>query len=102
MRWKLLITASLLAAFVGVGLTIVMFTSLLNVPMNATLLDVLTSPLSPLLYCIPPITLAGIFVYRHTARRRKLQALITVLLASGLICASFLLAALFLTGRIRP
>jgi hypothetical protein len=78
MRWKLIILTSFLGAFFTGGawclLTIVGFGQsgiLLSHPLIA-----LSSLLIPLLLSI----FAAIFVYRHTARRRKTQALITMVL----------------------
>ncbi|HEY9285726.1 MAG TPA: hypothetical protein VIP46_19910 [Pyrinomonadaceae bacterium] len=88
MRWKLLVIASLLAALVGACVFFVALPSLTSVPMRETLLDILTSPLSPLLYAAPPAAAAAVFVYRHTPRRRKLQAAVTVLLS---LCLAFAL-----------
>ena len=97
MRWKLLVIASLLAALTGAGVSFVIFPTLMNVPMRETLLDVLTSNLSPLLYAAPPAAAAAVFVYRHTARRRKLQAAVTVLLSLCLALALFQAAGYFIT-----
>ncbi len=78
MRWKLLVITSLVLAFVGFGLwctlTILLFGSARNLARHDWLL--LASVLVPLGFAV----FAGVFVYRHTARRRKTQAAITVLL----------------------
>jgi len=50
---------------------------------------------------IAAVVLAAIFVYRHTARRRKTQALLTGILAAFLSLAIFILASL-LTSRGTP
>jgi hypothetical protein len=47
------------------------------------------------------IVFAAIFVYRHTARRRKLQAFLTTLIATLLTLALFVLASI-LSARIAP
>lgn len=87
MRWKLLIITSLIAALLNAG-GMYLFAYLISaymtrlhgtIGMEATLL------LVPLVVS----TLAGIFVYRHTARRRKLQATLTSL-------ASFIFAVIIL------
>src|SRR5687767_8875619 len=97
MRWKLLILASLIAAVAGVGLAwaviLVGYGSLRdlaahNLPFRLTL----TIPL--LMYAI-----AGFFVYRHTARRRKLQTTLAVLLTFFLTLAAFALGSI-LTPRL--
>ncbi|MEO8436740.1 MAG: hypothetical protein ABI596_17715 [Pyrinomonadaceae bacterium] len=97
MRWKLLILASLIAAIAGVGLAcaviLVGYGSLRdlathNLPFSLTL----TIPLVM-------VTLAGFFVYRHTARRRKLQTTLAVLLTFFLTVAAFALGSI-LTPRL--
>jgi hypothetical protein len=47
------------------------------------------------------ILLASIFVYRHTAKRRKLQAALTAIIASVLTISFFVLASI-LTARREP
>lgn len=78
MRWKLIILTAFLGAFFAGGawclLTIVgsgQFGTFVGHPLIA-----LSSLLIPLLLSI----FAAFFVYRHTARRRKTQALITMVL----------------------
>jgi uncharacterized BrkB/YihY/UPF0761 family membrane protein len=56
---------------------------------------------STLLLPVATIVFAAIFVYRHTARRRKLQALLTTLIATLLTLALFVLASI-LSSRIAP
>ena len=92
MRLKLVIIASVVAAIFGTGLTIMlvlfMFSSLQAVP------D--TGLLASALYLLPVLTtlLASIFVYRHTARRRKLQAALTALISLLLSLSLFLVASI--------
>lgn len=85
MRWKLLLIASLAATIIGAGL-----------PLGIVLgfsgsTDHLIEPnvfiLSTLLIPVAAITSATLFVYRHTARRRRLQATLTVLLSTALTLA---------------
>ncbi len=99
MRLKLLIIASLLAALVGAGsaiaLILLVFSSL--EPITTPGLLVLASYLLPLLTTL----LAAMFVYRHTARRRKLQAALTVLLTILLAVTLFLVASIY-TSRPAP
>jgi hypothetical protein len=84
-RWKLLIITSLVAALINTGgmralaYWMTDHTECLPTPGPAAIFSVLAAP-------VLFITLACIFVYRHTARRRKLQVALTALLA------------LFLTG----
>jgi hypothetical protein len=79
LRWKLLIAASLLAAAAGAGACYAAAYFLLN-PVGL-------------------ITYAAIFVYRHTARRRALQAAATALLASLLTLTALTLGSAL---RARP
>ena len=98
MRLKLVIAASVLAAIVGAGVCIALVLGVFSV-------RALSNPgllvSSTLLLPIATIAFASIFVYRHTARRRKLQAFITAILAIILTLA-FFIAASILTGRYRP
>ena len=95
MRWKLLIAASLLAAAAGAGVCYAAIRFILESagpgsggwPAALTLL----APLGANAY-------AAVFVYRHTARRRALQAAATALLASLLTLAALALAPV-LDGR---
>jgi hypothetical protein len=79
LRWKLLVATSLVAALIGAGgsfgfsYAVLRFSN--HLPSRLTLL--MLEELVPLAFSLS----AGFFVYRHTARRRKLQALIAVLLS---------------------
>ncbi|HEX8458915.1 MAG TPA: hypothetical protein VF656_16595 [Pyrinomonadaceae bacterium] len=79
MRWKLLIITSLVAALLSAAAMYV-FTFLLAAYLTA--FDGIF-PLYPglLIISLGITTLACIFVYRHTARRRKLQAVLTALIS---------------------
>jgi hypothetical protein len=99
LRWKLLIAASLLAAAAGAAVSYAAAYFLLRPggvggaagwPAALTLL----APLGA-------VTYAAIFVYRHTARRRALQAAATALLASLLTLAALTLGPVLL-GRPAP
>ena len=97
MRWKLLIVASLLAAVAGAGVCLAP---------AYFLLDPARAPASPgwitaatLLVPLAATTYAAIFVYRHTARRRALQAIATVLLALILTLLALLLGSILLDRR---
>ncbi|HEX2272158.1 MAG TPA: hypothetical protein VHH35_21630 [Pyrinomonadaceae bacterium] len=98
MRLKLVIAASVLAALVGAGSCIALVLGVFSV-------KALSSPgllaASTLLLPVLAIVFASIFVYRHTARRRKLQAFLTALLASILTISIFVLASV-LTSRNEP
>ncbi|HYH86657.1 MAG TPA: hypothetical protein VEX60_14485 [Pyrinomonadaceae bacterium] len=94
MRWKLLIIASLLAAVVGAGVCFAAAHLLLD-PARAQ-----ASPgwiaAATLLVPLAATTYAAIFVYRHTARRRALQAAATVLFALTLTLTALLLGSILL------
>jgi uncharacterized protein YacL len=98
MRLKLVIAASVLAAVVGAGICIALVLGVFSV-------KALSNPgllvASTLLLPIATITFASIFVYRHTARRRKLQAFLTAIIAIILTLA-FLITASILTARYTP
>jgi cytochrome bd-type quinol oxidase subunit 2 len=98
MRWKLLIIASLAAAFVGCVLwsmlVIGAFGNARTLARNDWLL--LSTMVLPLVVAV----YSGIFVYRHTARRRKTQATITVVLALVLSLVAYLMAWAILPDRL--
>ena len=97
MRWKLLIAASLLAAAAGAGACYAAAYFLLKpgaAPPNWPAAAALLVPLGL-------ITYAAIFVYRHTARRRALQAAATALLASLLTLTALALGSA-LRARAEP
>ena len=95
MRLKLVIAASVLAALAGAGSCIALVLGVFSV-------RTWSSPgllaASTLLLPIATIIFASIFVYRHTARRRKLQAFLTAILATLLTLSMFVLASV-LTSR---
>jgi hypothetical protein len=91
MRWKLLIIASLAAAFIGCGLwsalVIGIFGNARTLARNDwLLLATIVLPAAISVY-------SGVFVYRHTARRRKTQATLTVLFALLLTLGTYLSAS---------
>ena len=98
MRLKLVLAASVLAAVVGAGICIALVLGIFT-------MKALSNPgllvTSTLLLPIATIAFAAIFVYRHTARRRKLQALLTAIIAI-LLTLAFFIAASIVTGRSRP
>jgi heme/copper-type cytochrome/quinol oxidase subunit 2 len=96
-RWKLLIITSLVAALISVG-----GMHALNYWLSEPLTHLSEQPaLSAGLIVIPLAlsTLASIFVYRHTARRRKLQATITVILSITLTVIVVFIVAETVMGR---
>lgn len=97
MRLKLVVGASSVAAVLGAGsciaIVLAVFSSLK--PFSNPGLLVGASFLLP----AAAIIFASIFVYRHTARRRKLQALLTALLATALTLCLFLIASILSARR---
>lgn len=99
MRLKLVFAASALAALAGAGSCIALVLGVFSV-------DALSQPrpgllvASTLLVPIATIIFAAIFVYRHTARRRKLQALLTTLIATLLTLGLFIVASVLTSRRV--
>jgi L-lactate permease len=93
MRWKLLVLVSVAASLLGFGLwaavTITLFGSARELAQRDWLLP--ASALIP----IGVIVLAAIFLYRHTARRRKTQAVITAVLGLLFVSLSYIVATKF-------
>ena len=92
MRWKLLVLVSLVAALIASASWFLLIIVFFNGSAAILPLDGQLWPLSLTL----PFLLAifgGFFVYRHTSRRRKTQALITglaVLALTALMCLTIL------------
>ena len=84
MRLKLLIVSSLLAGLIGSGLSIVIITATIGSFGRATLDPRFRAHTWTWFIQLVPTFVAaiaaGIFVYRHTARRRRLQGTLTVIL----------------------
>ena len=101
MRLKLVLAASLLAAIVGAGSCIALVLGVFSEKALSTPGLLVTSTL---LLPILTIIFASIFVYRHTARRRKLQAVLTALLSILLTLAFFISASILSArrGRVTP
>lgn len=98
MRLKLVFGASLLAAIVGAGSCIALVLGVFSArALSAPGLLVVSTLLLP----IATIIFSSIFVYRHTARRRRLQAFLTAILAALLTIGLFI-AASIITGRRNP
>ena len=96
MRLKLVVIVSLLAAIVGAGSCVALVLGLFS-------LQALSSPgllvASTFLLPLAAIIFASIFVYRHTARRRRLQAFLTVVLATLLTLALFIVVSIVSARR---
>ena len=95
MRLKLVVIVSLIASILGAGGTLAIAFGLLGG-------DAARRFASPDIFILPALLLpilttvfAAIFVYRHTARRRKLQALATVLLTIILTLTILLVSPMF-------
>lgn len=91
MRWKLLVIASLAAAFIGCGLwsalVIGVFGNARTLARNDWLL------LATMVLPVAIAVYSGVFLYRHTSRRRKTQASITAILALFLTVGTYLVAS---------
>lgn len=96
MRLKLVLAASLLAAIVGAGSCIALVLGVFAVKAWSSPGLLVTSTL---LLPIASIIFASIFVYRHTARRRKLQAFLTATLSTVLTLALFIGASILNARR---
>ena len=96
MRLKLVLAASALAAIVGAG-------SCTALVLGVFSAKALSSPgllvASKFLLPVAAIIFAAIFVYRHTARRRKLQAFLTTIIATLLTLCLFVLASILSSRR---
>jgi purine-cytosine permease-like protein len=92
MRWKLLLLASLLATLVGAGATLGIVIGVLGATRQLVTPDL--AVIGTLLVPVAAVTGASIFVYRHTARRRRLQAMATALLATILTLTIFIISSM--------
>lgn len=94
LRWKLLIITSLVAALFNAG----GMRALAYWVSGSTTQRGMSSGAMSGLIVIPLVvtTLACIFVYRHTARRRKLQAALTAIFALALTLAALFGSHLFI------
>ena len=99
MRLKLVFISSVVAAALGAGssIAIILYVSSSLKPIAAPGLFVLATFLLP----AGATLLATIFVYRHTARRRKLQAALTVIISLILTIAFFVIGSI-VTSRTNP
>ena len=97
MRLKLVLISALIAAFAGAGSAVAIIVSV------SSSIHPITTPglLMVATYLLPIATtlLASIFVYRHTARRRKLQAILTAMIASLLTILLFVIASIIMARR---
>jgi len=98
MRWKLLFLTALIAAVIGLGLwsafTITFFGSARGLALHGWILP--GSFIIPLAFTAS----AAVFVYRHTALRRKTQAMVTVLVVLVLSGGIYFAASQLLPDRL--
>ena len=92
MRWKLLVLVSIIAAAIASGCWFLSMTLFFN---GSQAILPIKRELWPLSLILPALfaLISGFFVYRHTSRRRKTQAaitILTVLILTVLICIAFL------------
>jgi hypothetical protein len=99
MRLKLVLISSLIAAILGAGSAIAIIVSVFSSlkPITTPGLLVVSTYLLPMLATL----LASMFVYRHTARRRRLQAVLTAIIALLLTILLFVIASIA-TARREP
>ena len=99
MRLKLVLISALIAAVIGAGsaIAIILYVFSSFKPITTPGLLVVSTYLLPTLATL----LASIFVYRHTARRRRLQAALTAIIALVLIILLFIVASI-VTARRAP
>jgi uncharacterized membrane-anchored protein len=88
MRLKLVLISALIATVVGASTAIAIILLASSAPKPSGLVFIVATFLLPALTTL----LASMFVYRHTARRRKLQAMLTAIIALLLTMLLFLLA----------
>jgi hypothetical protein len=97
MRLKLVLTCSLIAAIAGAGSATAIIVSVFASLKPITRPGVLVA--STYLLPTAAILLASMFVYRHTARRRKLQAILTATLSLLLTILIFIVASIATARR---
>ncbi len=98
MRWKIIIAASLLAALSGAGLGVGAWwwlSSLSGGSGGSPAYDTLVLLIFPL----AAVVTATVFVYRHTSRRRPLQAILTALTALLLTLCALTAASMYIARR---
>lgn len=100
MRWKLLIIVSLVATIVGAGGTLGIAIWLMGWTGRRGTPDLYV--LLTLLIPAASIAVAALFVYRHTARWRKTQALSTALLSIVLTLTALIAASAWLSSNPDP
>lgn len=97
MRWKLIFIAALVAGITGTGLTFALARTLYGHTQRLDTYD--PAALGALFIPLLIVALAGIFVYRHTARRRKTQALATAVLALLFTLTIFVISSIYFSNQ---
>ncbi len=97
MRWKLIFIAALVASIAGTGLTFALAHALYGSTRRLNTYD--PAALGALLIPLIIVTLASTFVYRHTARRRKTQALATAVLALLFTLTIFVIGSIYFSKQ---
>jgi len=97
LRWKLLIIASLAAVVAGAGGGALLLYLLTGRAAVAPAGDAGWPALAALVLPLAAITYACVFVYRRTARRRRLQAALTALVSLSLTLAVYFAIAIYTT-----
>ena len=97
MRPKLVVGVSFLAAILGAGSCIGIVLGVSSSPNPASRPGLIVT--ASLVLPVAAIIFASFFVYRHTARRRKLQAFVTAILATILTLSFFVLATILNARR---
>lgn len=98
MRWKLLLLVSLVGGLLALG-----FWSILAVAIFGSARVMAQEDWRLLISLVIPLGVsvsAAVFVYRHTSRRRKLQALLTSGLVLLFAAFSYLVASTFFVSRL--
>ena len=98
MRWRLLVITSFAAALVACGLWSTLAIALFGSAREMARHD--WSLLASAAVSLVLIVYAGVFAYRHTARRRKTQAMITAVLALFLTIGFYLTASQLFPNRL--
>jgi len=99
MRWKLLVLVSFAAAVIACGLW-----SALAIGVYGTASTFARNDWLLLFSAILPLAIAvyaGVFVYRHTARRRKTQAAFAVILSLLLTVGTYLAVSRVFPDRLK-
>ncbi|CAN5799182.1 hypothetical protein BH18ACI4_BH18ACI4_19320 [soil metagenome] len=96
MRLKLVLIASFVSAIVGSGASIAIIMGKFSSLERLSAPDIVIA--STFILPVAAVVLAAMFVYRHTARRRKAQAFLTGILAAFLSLTIFTITSV-LTSR---